>query len=240
MQIEPQNLQAWASRGLAYERLGDKEKAAGSYAKALNINDKYEPAQSGLRPRRRQGRADRIRRSSDAASRLSETDPDCGPRRIADFAELDTGLPRPVYPLPSHPYEGSAHDHHAQSHDRSGPRQGGGGQVLRPISSGSSADAPSYFAPVRINKSLTLLFDDDAKFESHHLRFPCQRPRVRRDLRPHQEGQDHFRQRALESRRRQAQRLGRRPRALFPRSRRARAGNHDRPAMIAALPVSRV
>jgi catechol 2,3-dioxygenase-like lactoylglutathione lyase family enzyme len=29
----------------------------------------------------------------------------------------------------------------------------------------------SYFAPVRINKSLTLLFDDDRKFESHHYAF---------------------------------------------------------------------
>ncbi len=29
----------------------------------------------------------------------------------------------------------------------------------------------NYFAPVRINKSLTLLFDDDNKFESHHLAF---------------------------------------------------------------------
>ncbi len=28
-----------------------------------------------------------------------------------------------------------------------------------------------YFAPVRINKSLTLLFDDGAEFESHHLAF---------------------------------------------------------------------
>jgi predicted enzyme related to lactoylglutathione lyase len=28
-----------------------------------------------------------------------------------------------------------------------------------------------YFAPVRVNKSLTLLFDDDTKFESHHLAF---------------------------------------------------------------------
>jgi len=28
-----------------------------------------------------------------------------------------------------------------------------------------------YFAPVRINKSLTLLFDDDSKFESHHYAF---------------------------------------------------------------------
>ncbi len=28
-----------------------------------------------------------------------------------------------------------------------------------------------HFAPVKINKSLTLLFDDDDKFESHHLAF---------------------------------------------------------------------
>jgi catechol 2,3-dioxygenase-like lactoylglutathione lyase family enzyme len=29
----------------------------------------------------------------------------------------------------------------------------------------------SYFAPVKINKTTTLLFDDDDKFESHHLAF---------------------------------------------------------------------
>ena len=28
-----------------------------------------------------------------------------------------------------------------------------------------------HFAPVRVNKNLTLLFDDDSKFESHHLAF---------------------------------------------------------------------
>jgi catechol 2,3-dioxygenase-like lactoylglutathione lyase family enzyme len=28
-----------------------------------------------------------------------------------------------------------------------------------------------YFAPVRVNKNLTLLFDDDSKFESHHYAF---------------------------------------------------------------------
>jgi catechol 2,3-dioxygenase-like lactoylglutathione lyase family enzyme len=28
-----------------------------------------------------------------------------------------------------------------------------------------------YFAPVWINKTLTLLFDDDSKFESHHYAF---------------------------------------------------------------------
>jgi catechol 2,3-dioxygenase-like lactoylglutathione lyase family enzyme len=29
----------------------------------------------------------------------------------------------------------------------------------------------TYFAPVRVNKTLTLLFDDDSKFESHHYAF---------------------------------------------------------------------
>jgi catechol 2,3-dioxygenase-like lactoylglutathione lyase family enzyme len=29
----------------------------------------------------------------------------------------------------------------------------------------------NYFAPVRVNKGLTLLFDDDSKFESHHYAF---------------------------------------------------------------------
>ena len=48
MQIEPESLNAWTSRGLAYERLGDKEKAAGSYAKALNINQEHEAAKKGF------------------------------------------------------------------------------------------------------------------------------------------------------------------------------------------------
>jgi catechol 2,3-dioxygenase-like lactoylglutathione lyase family enzyme len=29
----------------------------------------------------------------------------------------------------------------------------------------------AHFAPVRVNKSLTLLFDDDTNFESHHYAF---------------------------------------------------------------------
>ena len=48
VQIEPLNLKAWTSRGFAYERLCDKERAAGSYARALNINQSYEPARSGF------------------------------------------------------------------------------------------------------------------------------------------------------------------------------------------------
>ena len=48
VQLDPQSLQAWTSRGLAYERLGDKEKSAGSYARALNISQGYEPAKAGF------------------------------------------------------------------------------------------------------------------------------------------------------------------------------------------------
>ena len=33
---------------LAYERLGDKEKAAGSYARALNLNKDHEAAKQGF------------------------------------------------------------------------------------------------------------------------------------------------------------------------------------------------
>jgi len=37
---------------------------------------------------------------------------------------------------------------------------------------GLKRERAGYFAPVRINKSLTLLFsDEDAKFESHHYAF---------------------------------------------------------------------
>ena len=40
--------QIWTTRGLAYERLGDKTKAAGSYARAINIRPKDEAARSGF------------------------------------------------------------------------------------------------------------------------------------------------------------------------------------------------
>jgi Tfp pilus assembly protein PilF len=48
VEIDPQSLQAWTARGLAYERLGDKEKAAGSYARALGIRADYQPAKTGF------------------------------------------------------------------------------------------------------------------------------------------------------------------------------------------------
>jgi Tfp pilus assembly protein PilF len=45
---EPQNLQAWTTRAYAYEKLGDREKAAGSYARALNLNKDHEAAKQGF------------------------------------------------------------------------------------------------------------------------------------------------------------------------------------------------
>src|ERR1700730_16940373 len=63
-----------------------------------------------------------------------------------------------------------AHDHHAQPHHRSGPRQGEAAKFFARVF-GLKRGRSSYFAPVKINKTLTLLFDDDSKFESHHLAF---------------------------------------------------------------------
>jgi Tfp pilus assembly protein PilF len=47
--LEELNVAAWTSRGLAYERLGEREKAAGSYAKALNVDQHYKPAAEGFK-----------------------------------------------------------------------------------------------------------------------------------------------------------------------------------------------
>jgi Flp pilus assembly protein TadD len=48
VQLNSLDMRAWASRGLAYERLGQKDKAAGSYAKALNLDQNYQPAKAGF------------------------------------------------------------------------------------------------------------------------------------------------------------------------------------------------
>ena len=48
VQADPQNAQIWITRGLAYERLGDKTKAAGSYGRAINLRPKDEAARSGF------------------------------------------------------------------------------------------------------------------------------------------------------------------------------------------------
>lgn len=48
VQSEPNNGAAWSLRGLAYERLGDKSKAATSYNRALAIRPRDEVARNGL------------------------------------------------------------------------------------------------------------------------------------------------------------------------------------------------
>jgi Tfp pilus assembly protein PilF len=48
VQADPHNAQAWTTRGLAYERLGDKAKASASYARAIAIRPRDDAARSGL------------------------------------------------------------------------------------------------------------------------------------------------------------------------------------------------
>jgi len=48
VQSDPQNVQAWITRGLAYEQLGEKNKAAGSYGRAINLRPSDEAARTGL------------------------------------------------------------------------------------------------------------------------------------------------------------------------------------------------
>ena len=47
-QADPNSAQIWTTRGLAYERLGDKATAAGSYGHAISIRPKDEAARSGF------------------------------------------------------------------------------------------------------------------------------------------------------------------------------------------------
>jgi Flp pilus assembly protein TadD len=48
VQTDPANGQAWITRGLAYERLGDRTKAAGSYGRAINLRPRDEVARAGF------------------------------------------------------------------------------------------------------------------------------------------------------------------------------------------------
>ena len=48
VQTDPQNGLLWSTRGLAYERLGDKSKAAESYGRAVNLRPKDEAARNGF------------------------------------------------------------------------------------------------------------------------------------------------------------------------------------------------
>jgi Tfp pilus assembly protein PilF len=47
-QANPQNGQIWITRGVAYERLGDRAKAAESYGRAVNLRPQDEAARSGF------------------------------------------------------------------------------------------------------------------------------------------------------------------------------------------------
>jgi len=48
VQSDPSNAHAWSMRGLAYEKLGDKPKAAASYNRAIAIRPRDDAARSGL------------------------------------------------------------------------------------------------------------------------------------------------------------------------------------------------
>jgi len=48
VQDDPQNPQAWLTRGLAYEQLGDRNRAAGSYGRAINLRLRDEVARTGF------------------------------------------------------------------------------------------------------------------------------------------------------------------------------------------------
>ena len=48
VQADPNSAPAWSARGQAYERLGDKTKAAASYGRAIALRPKDEAARSGL------------------------------------------------------------------------------------------------------------------------------------------------------------------------------------------------
>src|SRR5271165_1653335 len=67
--------------------------------------------------------------------------------------------------------ERSSDDHHPQPHHRPCPRQEGSGAIFARIFGLHADPKDGHFAPVRINDTLTLLFDDDEEFESHHYAF---------------------------------------------------------------------
>lgn len=91
-----------------------------------------------------------------------------------------------------------------------------------------------HFAPVRVNDTLTLLFSDEAAFDQRHYAFHVSDAEFELDLRSREAKGSAFWKRALERRGRQAQRLERRARRLFPKPRRPFAGADDGGAMTLA------
>lgn len=61
-------------------------------------------------------------------------------------------------------------DDRTQPRNRAGARQGRRRHVFAAIF-GLKRGRTGHFAPVRVNKTPTLLFDDEAEFESHHYAF---------------------------------------------------------------------
>ena len=66
---------------------------------------------------------------------------------------------------------GGVHDHRPRSHDRPRSRQGGIRPLLRAVFGLEYNGPVSHFAPVRINDTLTIDFDNWDTFERHHYAF---------------------------------------------------------------------
>ena len=77
-----------------------------------------------------------------------------------------------------------------------------------------------HFAPVQVNDTLTLDYDDRDEFDSHHYAFPRLGRGLRQHLWPGEGRGHHLRQRALQQRRHGHQLSPRRPRRLLQRPRR--------------------
>jgi catechol 2,3-dioxygenase-like lactoylglutathione lyase family enzyme len=84
--------------------------------------------------------------------------------------------------------------------------------------------AMSHFAPVRINETLTLDFDTWDRFEMHHYAFHVSDAEFDAIFGRNQGGRNPLRQRSNVARGHEDQYLERRPRRLFQRSQRPRAG----------------
>ena len=107
-QDDPQNVHIWTSRGLAYERLGDKAKAAKSTTRAINLHPKDETARTGFAkspadpdrlPRRRSGLPRSTAWKTDfAASSISSATLGCS--RLGDCAASARRSSGPAEPKP--------------------------------------------------------------------------------------------------------------------------------------------
>jgi hypothetical protein len=90
-----------------------------------------------------------------------------------------------------------------------------------------------HFAPVRINKNLTLLFDDGDAFESHHLAFHVSDREFDAIFDRIRKAKIAFGSAPWSLDDGKLNDWGGRARPLFLQSRRPCAGNHDRPAVTA-------